>query len=156
MLTIYQNEKVAIALKLIKEVQEQVSDTDIHKSILLGDAAEACDEVLTEDLPEGYTPPKEAWYSPERIKESRSAPSMGDRIVGALTRVAASTVVCAGLSACLSLGCLGVAQFKIASKDFSQPDFTAQGRAYLGLTMIFAAATGASLVLIAVADREVN
>lgn len=154
MLTIYQNEKVAIALKLIKEVQEQVRDTDINKTILLGDAAESCDEVLKEDLPQGYVPPSKEWYSPDSISKSFPELTHLDRARGALVRVAAATVVCAGLSACLSLGCWGISQVKISRGDYRQPDFTSQGRGYLGLTMIFAATTGASLVLIAAVDRE--
>ena len=156
MLTIYQSEKVAIALKLIKEVQEQVQGTDIHKAILLGDAAESCDEVLKEDLPVGYTPPSKEWYSPDSISESLLEPTIGDRIIGALSRVAGSMIICAGLSACLSLGCWGVSQFKAASNDYHQPDFAAQSRGYLGLTAVFGSITSSCLVLIAVADREVK
>lgn len=157
MLTTNQTEKVEVALSLIRQVKREVIGTDYPKAVLLTTASDACNEVLQEDLPFGHTPPKEkVWYSPESMEELLPAPTMGDRIIEALSRVAATTVVCAGLSACLSLGCWGIAQVKISRGDYRQPDFTSQGRGYLGLTMIFAATTGASLVLIAVADREVN
>lgn len=155
MLTIYQSEKVAIAKKFLKEVEAQLKADEISKSILLGDAINACEEILQEDLG-GYTPPKEEWYSPESIENLLPAPTMGDRIIGALSRVAGSTIICAGLSACLSLGCWGVSEFKAASNDYHQPDFAAQSQGYLGLTAIFGSITSGCIVLIAVADREVK
>lgn len=157
MLSIYEIEKVEIAKKLLQEVEAQLKADEISKSILLGDAINACDEVLQEDLPEGYTPPnKEDWYSPGSIEKLLPAPTMGDRIVEALSRVAGSTIICAGLSACLSLGCWGVSEFKAASNDYHQPNFAAQSRSYLGLTAIFGSITSGCIVLIAVADRGVK
>lgn len=157
MLSIYQSEKVAIALKLIKEVQQQVGDTDIHKSILLGDAAEACDEVLLEDLPEGYTPSKEAWYSPERIKESLPpAPSTGSRILNILGWIAGTSLLSSALCACIALGSWGISEYKSASGIKDNTDYAAQTRGYRGLTFTFLSITLTCGVLGAVVGDAVS
>ncbi|MBW4597812.1 MAG: hypothetical protein KME46_34135 [Brasilonema angustatum HA4187-MV1] len=146
MLSIYQSEKVAIALKLIKEVGSEVDDTDLNKSILLGDAAEACEEVLKEDLPEGYS------YTPLPEKKLQRVPTTGDRILKALSITCGTSIICAGLTACLSLGHWGASEFFNTNLRV-ESDLQSQSRSYLGLTAIFGSVATGSIVLAACVGR---
>lgn len=150
MLTIYQSEKVAIARKLLQDVQGEIADTDIQKKILLGDAADACNEVLQEDLPDGYTPLKEeAWYSPEGIKKSLPAPATGDaeaattgeRILGILGWIAGTSLLSSALCACLALGAWGISEFKSSTGIKTSTDYAAETRGYRGLSLVFLSST---------------
>lgn len=147
MLSIYQSEKVAIAKKLLAEVEAQLKADEISKSILLGDAINACNEVLQEDLPEGYVPPTEEWYSPEKIKKSLPAPTTGERILGVLSWVAGTSLLSTALCACIALSSWGISEFKSASGLKTSTDYAAETRGYRGLSFTFLGITLACGVL---------
>ncbi|MBW4597708.1 MAG: hypothetical protein KME46_33590 [Brasilonema angustatum HA4187-MV1] len=133
MLSIYQSEKVAIAQKLLQEVKCEVKEKDLSKEILLGDAIATIEEIIQQDLPEGYIIPKpkvEAW-------EYR--PTTGDRILEILSWIAGLSLLSSALSACLSLGAFGISEFKIASGLKDNNNYAAECRGYRGLSFTFLA-----------------
>ncbi|MBP5977553.1 hypothetical protein HW132_33795 [Brasilonema sp. CT11] len=147
MLTTNQTEKVEVALSLIREVKREVIDFDYPKAVLLTKASDACDQVLQEDLPPGYIPPTEEWYSPESVRKSLPTPTTGDRILGVLSWIAGTSLLSTALCACIALSSWGISEFKSASGLKTSTDYAAETRGYRGLSFTFLGITLACGVL---------
>lgn len=135
MLTIYQSEKVAIALKLLQEVRCEVKEKDLSKEILLGDAIAAIDEITQQDLPEGYIMPKpkeDAW---------EYKPTTGEHILNVLSWIAGTSLLSSALCACIALSSWGISEFKSASGWKTNTDYAAETRGYRGLCFAFLGVT---------------
>jgi hypothetical protein len=155
--TIYAVEKLEIAKKLLLEVEasEGFKNTDYHPDLLLGDAVQAIDELLTEYYPENYTPPdlrinikskEKPWH--EKLKNTAFT---------ALGELSGVLVITAALSACTSLFCWGISDAKDVLGYRTRPDFAAQSQAYRGLALAsIGAALGCGVVGSVLANKGEN
>lgn len=148
MLSIYQSEKIAIARKLIKEVQQEIGDADIHKAIVLGGAVEACEQVLKEDLSKEYS------YTPLPEKKLQRVLTPGERILEGLSSICGYSLTFAGLIACLSLGCWGTAEIFNTNLRV-ESELKSQSRSYLGISTIFLSIAAGSVLLATRVDKEI-
>jgi hypothetical protein len=119
---------------------EELAALDIHPDVTLGDSLQGVQEVLTAYYPEGYTPPKK---DPDLcIELTHPWQKLKNDIFITLSEISGVLIITAALSACTSLFCWGVSDFKGALGYKQQPDFTAQSNLYRGVAI---ASIGAAL-----------